>query len=291
MAKAIRKKGTNGVDKLVGTNGDDLLFGLGGNDTLYGRNGNDTIHGGSGNDKLYGDGGRDRLFGDAGNDKLYGGAGADILDGGAGDDFLVGGGGVNAFIGGDGNDTVSYADITTEPVFVNLDNPLVLPAGAAIGDTFNSIESIIGTSLADIITGADGGRVVGGDGNDVLTAADGGGTLVGGEGFDTLIDGSDISVTRFVLEWGAGVDSIVGFDLGQDKLVIDGDAFGVSPPLTSFISGAGLTAANAPFAQLIFDTNTTTLYFDGDGTGGNFGPVPIAFLNGALITGADFEVI
>lgn len=327
MAKAPKKKGTPLADKLIGTAGADELLGLAGNDTLYGRKGDDTLRGGDGNDKLFGEAGADRLFGEAGkdtldggtgndtldagegndrlyggagrdvlkggegNDQLYGGDGADILDGGAGNDLLMGGGGVNAYRGGDGTDTVSYADIESEGVIIDLNvNPG--PLGAAAGDTYSSIETLIGTRFDDVIRGFAGGTVYGGLGDDNLTSSSTGGTLDGGGGDDTLTDGSNAAVTRFVLRWGEGTDDIAGFDVGQDKLVIDGDAFGLGPTLEfgEFVAGAGLTTATAAAAQLVFDTTSRTLYFDGDGTGGDFLPVAIATL-GVVVSGTDFEII
>lgn len=327
MAKLIRKKGTPAADNLNGTAGDDLILALAGNDTVHARGGNDTVWGGAGRDKLYGEAGDDRLFGEdgndtldggsgndalsggigndrlaggAGNDVLRGGSGNDVLDGGDGadilfgddgDDWLFGGAGVNAFHGGSGNDTVSYADVTSGGVTIDF-SAAVIGGGAAAGDTFDSIENVYGTGFSDAIVGFAGGTVWGGHGDDVLTSSAGGGTLVGGEGGDLLADGSNASVTRFVLEWGAGADSIVGFDPGQDKLVVNTATFGLGPTLGfAFTSGAGLTTPGLPTAQFIFDTTSQSLYFDGDGTGGEFLPVLVATLNGVIVTGADFELI
>lgn len=292
--------GDAGDDRLFGEDGNDVLEGGAGNDVLDGGVGNDKLGGGSGNDTLEGDAGNDQLAGGAGNDTLRGGAGSDFLDGGDGadilfgddgDDWLLGGAGVNAFRGGSGNDTVSYADQTSGGVTIDF-SAAVVGGGAALGDTFDSIENVYGTGFSDVIVGFAGGMVWGGNGDDVLTSSAGGGTLAGGEGGDVLLDGSNASVTRFVLEWGAGADSIVGFDVGQDKLVIDTAAFGLGSSLGfAFTSGAGLTTPGLPSAQFIFDTTSKSLYFDGDGTGGAFLPVLVATLNGVTITAADFELI
>ncbi|MEW5964470.1 MAG: calcium-binding protein [Pseudomonadota bacterium] len=327
MAKLIRKKGTPAADNLNGTAGDDLILALAGNDTVHARGGNDTVWGGAGRDRLYGEAGDDRLFGedgndtldggtgndalsgDIGNDRLAGGAGNDVLRGGSGndvldggdgadilfgdegDDWLFGGAGVNAFHGGSGNDTASYADVTSGRVTIDF-SAAVIGGDAAAGDTFDSIENVYGTGFSDVIVGFAGGTVWGAHGDDVLTSSAGGGTLVGGEGGDVLTDGSNASVTRFVLEWGAGADSIFGFDTGQDKLVVNTAAFGLGPTLGfAFTSGAGLTTPGLPTAQFIFDTTSQSLYFDGDGTGGEFLPVLVATLNGVIVTGSDFELI
>jgi Ca2+-binding RTX toxin-like protein len=309
MARLIRKKGTPAGDNLSGTPGDDLILALAGNDTVHARAGNDTVRGGDGKDKLYGEAGDDRLFGENGNDKLDGGTGNDVLDGGTGGDTLTGGDGNDSldggsdsdWLGGDagndtlrggsGSDTVSYADLTSGGVTIDF-SAGVIGGGAAAGDTFDSIENVYGTGFTDVIVGSAGGTVWGGHGDDLLTASAGGGTLVGGEGGDSLKDGSDATVTRFVLEWGAGADSILEFDVGQDKLVVDTRAFGLGSTLGfAFTSGAGLTTPGLPSAQFIFNTTDKALYFDGDGTGGAFLPVLVATLNGVIVTGADFELV
>lgn len=283
--------GEDGNDTLDGGTGNDILDGAAGSDALDGGSGNDSLDGGIGDDTLRGGTGNDTLRGGSGNDMVDGGDGADILFGDDGDDWLLGGAGVNAFRGGYGNDTVSYADQTSGPVTIDFSTG-VTGGGAAAGDTFDSIENVYGTGFSDAIVGFAGGTVWGGHGDDVLTSSAGGGTLVGGEGGDLLADGSNASVTRFVLEWGAGADSIVGFDPGQDKLVVNTATFGLGPTLGfAFTSGAGLTTPGLPTAQFIFDTTSQSLYFDGDGTGGEFLPVLVATLNGVIVTGADFELI
>jgi Ca2+-binding RTX toxin-like protein len=283
--------GENGNDKLDGGTGNDVLDGGTGGDTLTGGDGNDSLDGGGDSDWLGGDAGNDTLRGGSGNDILFGGDGADILYGDEGDDWLVGGAGVNAFRGGAGSDTVSYADLTSGGVTIDF-SAGVIGGGAAAGDTFDSIENVYGTGFTDVIVGSAGGTVWGGHGDDLLTASAGGGTLVGGEGGDSLKDGSDATVTRFVLEWGAGADSILEFDVGQDKLVVDTRAFGLGSTLGfAFTSGAGLTTPGLPSAQFIFNTTDKALYFDGDGTGGAFLPVLVATLNGVIVTGADFELV
>ena len=88
------------------------------------------------------------------------------------DDTFVGNASANTFNGGVGSDTVSYAG-SSSPVTVNLSvGGGTGSGGFAQGDTYVSIENVIGGSGADILTGATTGATV-------LTGAAGGDTLAG----------------------------------------------------------------------------------------------------------------
>ncbi|MCR9140392.1 MAG: hypothetical protein NXI27_30825, partial [Alphaproteobacteria bacterium] len=84
------------------------------------------------------------VMGTDGNDVLSGGDGNDTLDGGAGDDILDGGAGEDVLIGGEGSDTADYSRSLSDLV-VDLGN-LLNNAGDAAGDSFDSIENVIGGS-------------------------------------------------------------------------------------------------------------------------------------------------
>jgi hypothetical protein len=87
-------------------------------------------------------------------------------------DTFVGNASANTFDGGLGSDTVSYAG-SSAPVTVNLSvGGGAGSGGNAQGDTYISIENVIGGSGADILTGATTGATV-------LTGAGGGDTLAG----------------------------------------------------------------------------------------------------------------
>ncbi|WP_034299132.1 calcium-binding protein, partial [Herbaspirillum sp. RV1423] len=98
---------------------------------------------------------------------------ANIQDvtGGSGDDIFIANAANNNFDGGAGLDTVSYASSTTS-VAVNLSvGGGAGSGGFADGDTYTSIENVIGGSAADILTGATTGKTVltGGGSGDTLT--------------------------------------------------------------------------------------------------------------------------
>lgn len=216
-----------------------------GNDTLYGTSGNDTIHGYDGNDVISGGNGIDYLYGDAGNDTLNGGAGNDVLQGGIGDDRLDGGAGADAFVGGDGFDIASYFSAT---VGVWVDMAAGGRTNDAQGDTYNGIEEIQGSQYGDILYGDSSNNVLfgaagsdymfGQSGNDVLMGDAGDDTIRGGAGTDTLTGGAgrdiltgddngQVFADHFVFTPGAGVDQVTDFQVGTDKVILNG--FGNHP--------------------------------------------------------------
>ena len=208
--------GKNGVDVLDGSYGNDQLYGGNGGDTLIGGGGLDYaryddanygnlvinlltpasntgaaagdtyssiegIVGGVGNDTITGDNGTNYLIGSGGNDTLNGGNATDYLYGGAGGDTLNGGAGL---------DYARYDDASWGNLVINLLNP-ALNTGAAAGDTYISIEGVIGGAGIDTITGDNAGNFLRGlGGNDIIDGGAGNDHLYGGLGADTLIGGS-----------------------------------------------------------------------------------------------------
>ncbi|MGL4490153.1 MAG: calcium-binding protein [Rhizobiaceae bacterium] len=146
------------------------------------------------------------------------------INGDAGDNLLGGGNGADAFVGGFGADTVTYAN-ASGPVTVDLTG-FFANAGEAAGDTFNSIEYLIGSddaagdqlfadSLNNFIQGAGGNDTIyGRDGHDRLNGNDGNDTLYGEAGDDFLVGSAGDDVVY-------GDNTDVGLPGGQDKLYGD----------------------------------------------------------------------
>uniref|UniRef100_A0A2A4Z8L6 Cadherin domain-containing protein n=1 Tax=OCS116 cluster bacterium TaxID=2030921 RepID=A0A2A4Z8L6_9PROT len=152
------------------------------------------------------------LTGSALNDIIRGLAGNDTINALAGDDILNGGAGKDVLNGGEGTDLASYEDATSG-VFVHT-GWLSQNTGEAAGDSYTSIEGLIGSAFNDelIIVTSDA-KLYGGAGNDKLTTVSTNSALYGQDGADELYanNGTD------ALYGGAGNDSLFGYG-GNDKL-------------------------------------------------------------------------
>ena len=227
--------GRGGADGLAGGAGNDTLTGGAGADTITGGDGFDwasyaaastgvlldmaaqnlnngeaagdvlagieAIAGSGFADTLAGDAGANSLDGGAGNDLLQGRGGADTLLGGFGADTLEGGAGSDVLSGGDGFDCASYAR-ATNALRADLTTPN-LNTGDAQGDSYATIEGLLGSDFGDDLRGnALANLLDGGTGNDLLLGRSGNDTLTGGLGDDTLDGG--YGADR--LDGGAGYD-------------------------------------------------------------------------------------
>ena len=251
-------RGGGGVDTLEGGADGDFLYGEAGADILEGGTGEDTLYGGADGDTLRG--GRD-------GDILYGEAGADILEGGAGDDTLIGGADGDMLIGGADEDTASYEN-SLNAVTVDLLNSGNNRGADAVGDTFDSIENLIGSDEGDTLTG-DGevNMLDGGDGDDILEGGVGADILEGGEGTGGGVGGGtdtasyknsdlavqvDLSATRGVQEASTGdsggdtllnIENIIGSN-EDDTLTGDGEVNDIQGGEGSDIIEGGLGVDN-----------------------------------------------
>jgi Ca2+-binding RTX toxin-like protein len=177
--------GGDGNDNLIGGFGLDTITGGAGHDGITGGAGNDLLSGGGGDDTISGGEGDDQIAGGAGNDSLAGDLGNDTLSGGTGDDLLSGFlGGNDVLDGGAGFDTASY--IYSGPqddgsgVVADLESPAG-NTGDAVGETYVSIEGLLGTSYRDTLRGNDADNIIdGGYGADVLEGRGGADQLIGG---------------------------------------------------------------------------------------------------------------
>ncbi|MGF9765054.1 hypothetical protein AAII07_59415, partial [Microvirga sp. 0TCS3.31] len=139
-------------DKSVSVTGladqENFFYGTGLGDILSGGAKSDKLFGEGSNDTLYSNGGIDSLSGGSGNDKIYGGDGDDTIDGGTGADEIE---------GGQDFDIVTYADSNQRVKASLLSN--AANADGAAGDTFISIEGLIGSNGDDELIGNGGGQL------------------------------------------------------------------------------------------------------------------------------------
>lgn len=248
--------GGAGNDRLEGGEGDDYLDGGTGRDVLVGGNGNDTylvdspkdqvIEGSNGGYDvvqttlanytlgdnvenlvlLSGQPGRgtgnaldNAIAGNSAVNVLEGGAGNDSLDGREGNDRLIGGSGADQLNGGEGSDWASYEG-STQRVKVNL-GAGAGSGGDAAGDTYISIEAVLGGSGNDTLTGDGGANTLnGGAGDDLLNGGAGNDTLIGGAGADQLNGGAGRDTANY-----AGASANLSIDLAA-KTASGGEANG-----------------------------------------------------------------
>jgi Ca2+-binding RTX toxin-like protein len=239
--------GGAGPDVILGRGGDDLV--IGGRDSLASRDINNTIDVADLEDQTESDDGNDSLYGGGGDDAILGGQGDDLLVGGQGDDTMSGQDGVDTFKGGAGIDTVDYSKESPFQLLVNLATN-VASGGTGSGDTFDSIENLIGsddridrfigTSDANHFWGQGGGDYFsGGGGNDILDGGRDGDILYGQGGNDTIIGGSE----QDYLDGGAGIDTVVyeGSSVGVTIDLAGGTASGGDADGPVQIVGRGTT--------------------------------------------------
>jgi Ca2+-binding RTX toxin-like protein len=246
--------GLAGNDQLFGQGGDDVLIGGLGGDVLNGDTGTDIasyenattaiylvfadlggssgeaagdsfvsiegLRGGIYNDILGMDGNANFIFGGIGDDQMFGEGGNDVLDGGLGADV---------FNGGLGIDTASYQSAYTGDIYL-LAGDFGNAYGDGRGDSYVSIENIIGSSFRDIIGIGEGdNKVEGRGGNDWLWGQGGNDILVGGVGGDLLDGGTgnDTASYEDAFPQEATISGIYLFfgDLGSATGEAAGDSF------------------------------------------------------------------
>lgn len=163
---------------------------------------NDYLIGNQEDNVFLGGEGRDLIDGGGGADVLWDGAGNDTVLAGWGDDLIFAGEGADRVDGGSGYDTLDFSDSFTG-VNANLTTGKG-QYGTAEGDSYQSIENLIGTDFGDILVGnALRNELRGGGGADFLHV---GTTNNEYEGMD-LLDG------------GNGADRMFG-DAGRQHFIV-----------------------------------------------------------------------
>lgn len=206
----------------------------------------------------------------------------DILVGDAGTNTLVGGQGADALDGRDGFDTVRYdmGNVGNRGVTANLADASG-NTGTAAGDTYTSIEGLVGTRFADRLTGDNAAnnlqgqtgndRLSGGLGNDTITGGSGNDRLNGGYGNDRLNgeSGRDLFIFDTALNAAENVDTIRKFSIKNDTIHLDDAIFaGLTAgtlAASAFYRGAAAHDAND---RIIHNRSTGAVYYDPDGIGG-----------------------
>jgi Ca2+-binding RTX toxin-like protein len=257
----------SGIENIVASNQGDVLTGNGNANSFMSGAGADTIDGGSGIDTVSytlnsGTAHTINLANNAANSGGYaagdvltnievviGGNSGDTITGnssstttiigGTGNDLFFGGSVGDSFSGGTGNDTVSYNnDSSGVGLTISLTNT-ANSSGYAQGDSYTSIETIIGTGFDDTFIGgtANGSATMNGAvGSDWISYAGlaaatvslGGGTNAGSAQYDKLVNIENIlgssnadvltgSTATNTINAGAGDDTIFGSG-GSDSI-------------------------------------------------------------------------
>lgn len=178
---------------------------------------------------------------------LTGTAGPDELVGGGGADHLTGGPGADKLDGASGFDYARY-DTATAGIVASLAD-LAANEGDAAGDTYISMEGLVGSPFDDTLTGDKGvNDMTGLAGNDVMAGLGDNDSISGSEGDDTLDGGlgADMLVggpgnDTFVFKAGeANGDTIEAFERAGagagDKILLIGYGAGAT-----FTKAAGAT--------------------------------------------------
>ena len=271
---------------------------------FYGTDFADVMKGDAHQNSFWGNGDDDQLFGRGGNDQLGGGEGADLLNGGGGDDRLYPGDDHDAdvVIGGSGKDWVDYC-YTTDVNGVQVYLGTGTANFGAVNDTFSGVENVMGSRYNDSISPAKNGWADGGEGDDIVIDYTGTEVLRGGPGIDTLTDNflgiaEDGKQDIFVLEPDNGLDTIIGFDQGQDLFWLPANMFTELLFNNQGELAAGRVVndtsptATKSHAQLIYDTDDHILWYDSDGTGPH-APVQVAEMSNfyGTLARSDFVVM
>lgn len=130
----------------------------------------------------------EHFFSGDGDDLIYGSNADNILTGGRGDDTIQGNGGSDRIEGGAGSDWVSYTDsrgsLRVDLEFAHINT------NVAAGDTYSSIENLIGSQGFDNLRGTFGDNIILGNSNvDYIFGRRGDDRLDGGIGDDVLFGG------------------------------------------------------------------------------------------------------
>lgn len=289
--------GNSGNNTLTGGTGADTLIGGAGDDTYFVDNASDvvsensaegtdtvsstvtfslaslsniehltltgtTVINATGNDLdniLTGNAVKNILSGGGGNDTIIAGGGADTMLGGTGDDLYIVSVTTSVISEGAGEGTDSVQSSVTYTLSAEVEN-LTLTAATAINGTGNASANLL----------------IGGTGNNALSGGAGNDTLDGGIGLDTLTGGADADIFEF--------GNVSNIDVVTDFSTAQGDALDLRDLLTGYDPGSHTIT---DWVRITDVSANSKVEVDRDGTGGTYGWVQIATLNG--VTGLTDE--
>jgi Ca2+-binding RTX toxin-like protein len=227
-------------DSLIGSSSTNILNGGRGNDRFSGLGGGDTFDGADGIDIVDYDWTSTNLTINLGTGEVAYDNTKDILksienaSGGKGNDYITGSTASNMLSGGDGDDTLDGGLGNDIADYSNVNSGVIVDLASGIArdakwfDKLVSIESVIGTTKDDMITGdLSSNTLLGGSGNDTLDGGGGKDILSGGMGSDIyIIDSVDDVVTEGL---DGGIDTVetsVSFQLRSnlENLKLTGSA-------------------------------------------------------------------
>ncbi len=227
-----------GDDTIDAGSGDDVVLGGGGDDDITGGTGADVLVGDTariqvsgglvtavldtnlplqfGADTIRGNAGADLIYGGRGDDRLDGGADADQLFGEAGFDTLFGGSASDIIDGGTEGDSIFGLRDPGAPAWADNADVAADAADLILGGAGNDdisaqagADEVRGGTGADDISGGSGADLLFGDSDpDVIRGDDGDDEIIGGAGSDQLFGDAGLDV----IHGNAGEDEIRGGD-------------------------------------------------------------------------------
>ena len=191
----------------------ETVIGSGSNDTLTAGTAAASLDGGAGDDVVTGGAGNDALAGNAGNDTIADGRGSDSSSPAPRNDVVLASADAadDRLDGGSGTDTIDYSSAEQN---LALDLATGHASGADIGnDAIVEFENVIGGAGDDTISaGPSSASIAGGCGDDALTGGAGDDVLAGDAGNDTIADGGGSDT----VEGGCGDDVVLAAADGTD---------------------------------------------------------------------------